>query len=89
MPPLRTGQFLFSVKQKLTVCCNIWPKKQLFENLESEGAKKYQNIVNFTFKYVKIKFLAMLISNKKLSFGIFMVENVQNIFMELDLSLIS
>jgi len=88
MPPLRTGQFLFSVKQKLTVCCNIWPKK-LFENLESEGAKKYQNIGNFTFKDVKIKFLAMLISNKKFSFGIFMVENVQNIFMELDISLIS
>ncbi len=41
----------------------------------------------FTFKLVKIKFLAMLITNKKFSFDIFMVENVQNIFMELDLSL--
>ncbi len=40
-------------------------KKQLFENLESEGAKKYQNIGKSTFQFVKIKFLAMLISNKK------------------------
>ncbi len=41
------------------------------------------------FKVVQIKFLAMHITNRKLSFDIFMVENLQNIFMEHDLYLIS
>ncbi len=36
-----------------------------------------------------MKFLAMHITNQKLSFDIFMVENLQNIFMEHDLYLIS
>ncbi len=52
---------------------------QLFENLESEGAKKS----------VQIKFLAMHITNQKLSFDIFTVGNLQNIFMEHDLYLMS
>ncbi len=57
----------FPVKQKLNVFVVIFGrKKQLFENLESEGAKKYQNIGKSTFQFVKIKFLAMLISNKKI-----------------------
>ncbi len=43
------------------------------ENLESEGAK--------------MKFLAMHITNQKLSFHIFTVRNVQNIFMEHDLNI--
>ncbi len=47
---------------------------QLFDNLESEGAK--------------IKFLAMHITNPKLSFDIFMVRNLQNIFMEHDLNIL-
>ncbi len=61
---------------------------QLFENLESEGAKKskYEKI---TFKVVQMKFLAMHITNQKLSFDIFTVGNLQNIFMEHDLYLIS
>ncbi len=42
---------------------------QLFKNLESEGAKK-----KITFKVVQIKFLAMHITNQKLSFDIFTVE---------------
>ncbi len=37
----------------------------------------------------KMKLLAMHITNQKLSFDIFMVRNVQNIFMEYDLYLIS
>ncbi len=41
--------------------------RTIFENLESEGAKK------IIFKVVQIKFLAMLITNQKLSFDIFMV----------------
>ncbi len=53
---------------------------QLFENLESEDAKK--NREKITFKVVQIKFLAMHITNKKFSFDIFMVGNFQNIFME-------
>ncbi len=61
---------------------------QLFENLESEGAKNL-NIEKIAFKVVLIKFLAMHITNQKLSFDIFMVENLQNIFMEHDLYLIS
>ncbi len=38
---------------------------QLFENLESEGAKKNLNIEKIIFKVVQIKFLAMHITNKK------------------------
>ncbi len=36
-----------------------------------------------------MKFLAMLITNQKLSFDIFTVGNLQNIFMEYDLYLMS
>ncbi len=61
---------------------------QLFENLESEGAKNI-NIEKIAFKVVQIKFLSMHITNKKLSFDIFTVGNLQNIFMEHDLYLIS
>ncbi len=56
---------------------------QLFENLESEGAKK------FTFKVVQKKFLAMHFTNQKLSFDIFTVVHLQNIFMEHDLDIMS
>ncbi len=62
---------------------------QLFENLESEGAKKNLNIEKIAFKVGQMKFLAMHITNQKLSFDIFMVRNLQNIFMEHDLYLIS
>ncbi len=44
---------------------------QLFENLESEGAKNL-NIEKIAFKVVQIKFLAMHINNQKLSCDIFM-----------------
>ncbi len=60
---------------------------QLFENLESEGAKKYLNIENIAFKFVQMKFLAMHITNQKLSFDIFTEGYLQNIFMEHDLYL--
>ncbi len=67
---------------------------QLFENMESEGAKKfkykkYLNIEKITFTVVQMKFLAMHITNLKLSLYIFTVGNVQNIFMEHDLYLMS
>ncbi len=60
---------------------------QLFENLESEGAKKNRNIEKITFKFVQMKFLAMHITHQKLSFDIFTVGIWQN--MEHDLYLIS
>jgi len=45
---------------------------QLFENLESEGAKKKNlNIEKIAFKFVQMKFLAMPITKQKLSFDIF------------------
>ncbi len=50
---------------------------QLFENLESEGAKKNLNFEKIAFKFVQMKFLVMHINNQKLSFYIFTVENLQ------------
>ncbi len=61
---------------------------QLFENLESEGAKK-SKYWEIAFKVVQTKSLAKHITNQKLSFDIFMVGNVQHIFMEHDLYLMS
>ncbi len=51
--------------------------------------QKNQNIEKIIFKVVQMKFLAMHITNQKLSFDIFTVGNLQNIFMEHDLYLIS
>ncbi len=59
---------------------------QLFENLRMP--QKNQNIEKIAFKIVQMKFLAMHITNRKLSY-IFTVGNVQNIFMQQDLYLIS
>ncbi len=53
------------------------------------GCKKNLNIEKITFKVVQMKFLAMHITNQKFSFDIFTVGNLQNIFMEHDLYLIS
>ncbi len=61
---------------------------QLFKYLESEGAKNL-NIEKIAFKVVQMKLLAIHITNQKVSFDIFMVGNLQNIFMEHDLYLIS
>ncbi len=51
--------------------------------------QKYLNIEKIIFKVVQMKFLAMHITNQKLCFDIFMVVNLQNIFMKHDLYLIS
>ncbi len=51
--------------------------------------QKNLNIEKITFKIVQIKFLAMQITNQKLSFDIFTVVNLQNIFMEHDIYLMS
>ncbi len=50
--------------------------------------QKNLNIEKIIFKVVQMKFLAMHITNQKLSFDIFMVGNVQNIFMEHDLNIL-
>ncbi len=60
---------------------------QQFENMESEGAKKSKYWHKIAFKVVQMKFIAIHITNQKLSFDIFTVGNVQNIFMEHDLYL--
>ncbi len=62
---------------------------QLFENLESEGAKKNLNIEKIAFKVVQMKYLAMHVTNQKLNLDIFTVGNLQNIFMEHDLYLLT
>ncbi len=61
---------------------------QLFENLKSEGAKKNPNIEKTAFTVVQMKFLACTLLIKKSVF-IFTAGNLQNIFMEHDLYLIS
>ncbi len=50
--------------------------------------QKNLNIEKIIFKVVQIKFLAMHITNQKLSFDIFTVGNLQNIFMEHDLNIL-
>ncbi len=44
--------------------------------------QKNLNIEKITFKVVQMKFLAMHITNQKLSFDTFTVGNLQSIFME-------
>ncbi len=44
--------------------------------------QKNRIIEKITFKVVQMKFLVMQITNQKLSFDIFTVINLQNIFME-------
>ncbi len=51
--------------------------------------QKNQNIEKIAFKVDQMEFLAMHITNQKLSFDIFTVRNLHNIFMEHDLYLIS
>ncbi len=51
--------------------------------------QKNLNIEKIIFKVVQMKFLAMHITNQKLSFNIFTVRNLQNILMEHDLNLMS
>ncbi len=51
--------------------------------------QKNLNIEKIAFKVVQMTFLAMHITNQKLCFDISTLGNLQNIFMEHDLSLIS
>ncbi len=67
---------------------NIW---QRYNSLKiwNLRVRKNLNIEKIAFKVVQMKFLAMHITNQKLSFDTFTVGNLQNIFMEHDLYLIS
>ncbi len=64
---------------------NIWLRYNYLK-IWNLRVQKNLNIEKIIFKVVQIKFLAMHITNQKLSFDIFIV---QNIFMEHDLYLIS
>ncbi len=67
---------------------NIWLRYNYLK-IWSLRVQKNLNIEKITFKVVQMKFLAMHITNQKLSFDIFTVRNLQNIFMKHDLYLIS
>ncbi len=67
---------------------NIWPRYNYLK-IWNLRVQKNQNIEKIAFKVVQIKFLAMHIINQKLSFDIFTVRNLQTIFMEHDLYLMS
>ncbi len=51
--------------------------------------QKNLNIEKIIFKVVQMKFLAMYVTNQKLSFDIFAVRILQNIFMEHDLNILN
>ncbi len=67
---------------------NIWPRYNYLK-IWNLRVQKNQNIEKIPFKFVQIKFLAMHITNQKISFDIFTVGNLQNFFMEHDLYLMS
>ncbi len=67
---------------------NIWLRYNYLK-IWNLRVQKNLNIEKITFKVVQMKFLAMHITNQKLSCDIFTVGNLQNIFMEHDLYLIS
>ncbi len=67
---------------------NIWLRNKYLK-IWGCKKKKQKKRKEKTFKVVQIKFLAINITNQKLSFDIFTVGNLQNIFMEHNLYLIS
>ncbi len=67
---------------------NIWLRYNYLK-IWNLRVQKNDNIEKIAFKVVQMKFLAIHITNIKLSFDLFMVINLQNIFMEHDLYLIS
>ncbi len=67
---------------------NIWPRYNYLK-IWNLRCKKNLNIEKIIFKDVQMKFLAMHITNQRWCFDIFTVRNLQNIFMEHDLYLIS
>ncbi len=68
---------------------NIWPRYNYMNIWNLRVQKKNQNTEKIAFNVFQMKFLAMHISNPKLSFNTFTVGNLQYILMEHDLYLIS
>jgi len=69
----------------------MWPRYNYLKimNLRvQKKTKKNPNIEKIAFKVVQMKFFAMYITHN-ISFDIFMVSHLQNIFIEQDLYLIS
>ncbi len=66
---------------------NIWSRYNWKSGIW--GFKKNKTTEKIAFKVIQMKVLAMHITNKKYSFYIFMLRNLQNIFMEHYLYLIS
>ncbi len=66
----------------------IWPRYNYLK-IWNLRVQKNLNIEKITFKVVQMNSLAMHITNQKLRFDICTVGNLQNIFMEHDLYLIS
>ncbi len=67
---------------------NIWLRYNYFK-IWNLRVQENLNIEKIIIKFVQMKFLAMHINNKTLCFDIFTIGNLQNIFMEHDLYLIS
>ncbi len=67
---------------------NIWLRYKYLK-IWNLRVQKNLHINKLAFKVVQMKSLAMHITNQELSFDIFTVGNLQNIFMEHDLYLIS
>ncbi len=67
---------------------NIWLRYNYLK-IWNLRVQKNLNIEKITFKVVQMRFLVMHITNQTLHFNLFMVGNLQNIFMEHNLYLIS
>ncbi len=65
---------------------NIWLRYN-YMKIWNLRVQKNLNIEKIIFKVVQMKFLAMHITNQKISLDIFTVGNKQNIFMEHDLNI--
>ncbi len=80
----------FIVLIYVCVCVSPWTTKPVIDTtIWKSGIWGCKNIEKISFKVVQMKCLAMHIVNQKLSFYILTVGNLQNIFMEHDLYLIS
>ncbi len=60
----------------------IWPRYKYLK-IWNLRVQKNRNIEKIAFKVVQMKFLAMHITNQELSFNIFKVGHLQNIFMNM------
>ncbi len=65
---------------------NIWSRRYNYLKIWNPSAQKKIEILS---KVVQMKFLTVHIANQKISFHIFTVGNLQNIFMEHDLYVMS